>query len=231
MNENFHYDVFLSHSEKDKATVRELAERLRKDGARVWFDNWMIKPGDSIPIKIAEGLEQSRILVLIISAGASESEWAQFEHQTVLFNDPTNKKRRFIPLKIDDSESRFHLKQFAYVDWRNRDEDEYQRLWASIFEVEEEAEPPKIHEEPTVEPNPVIIFKGHSSVVNFVAISSDEKFVVSGSADQTVRIWETETGKCLKILEGHTDFVWGVAISANGKFVVSSSNDGTVRLW
>ena len=41
------YDVFLSHSAADKDTVREIAERLKSDGVRVWFDEWEIRPGDS----------------------------------------------------------------------------------------------------------------------------------------------------------------------------------------
>ena len=53
----FAHDVFLSHSAKNKAVVRPLAERLRKDGLKVWFDEWVLKPGDSIPAKIEEGLE------------------------------------------------------------------------------------------------------------------------------------------------------------------------------
>src|SRR5438046_691023 len=65
---DFTHDVFLSHSAKDKAIVRAVAERLRADGLRVWFDDWEIKPGDSIPAKIEEGLEQSRVLVLCMSA-------------------------------------------------------------------------------------------------------------------------------------------------------------------
>ncbi len=60
----FEYDVFLSHSSKDKAAVRPVAERLRKDGLRVWFDEWVLKPGDSIPAKIEAELEHSRVLVL-----------------------------------------------------------------------------------------------------------------------------------------------------------------------
>ena len=52
MTNPFSYDVFLSHSSKDKAVVRPLAERLRKDGLKVWFDEREIKPGDSIPAKI-----------------------------------------------------------------------------------------------------------------------------------------------------------------------------------
>ena len=58
----FAHDVFLSHSSKDKEVVRAVAERLRADGLRVWFDEWEIRPGDSIPAKIEEGLEHSRVL-------------------------------------------------------------------------------------------------------------------------------------------------------------------------
>jgi hypothetical protein len=46
MPEAFQYDVFLSHSAKDKAVMRPLAERLRKDELKVWFDEWALKLGD-----------------------------------------------------------------------------------------------------------------------------------------------------------------------------------------
>ena len=52
------YDVFLSHSAKDKAVVRPLAEQLRKDVLTVWCDEWVPKPGDSVPAKIEEGPER-----------------------------------------------------------------------------------------------------------------------------------------------------------------------------
>ena len=42
----FAFDVFLSHSTKDKAVVRELAARLKQDGVRAWLDEEQIKPGD-----------------------------------------------------------------------------------------------------------------------------------------------------------------------------------------
>jgi hypothetical protein len=63
MSEQFAFDVFLSHSSKDKVVVRAVAERLRADGLRVWFDEWELKPGDILPKKIDEGLENSRVLV------------------------------------------------------------------------------------------------------------------------------------------------------------------------
>ena len=77
MTDQFNYDVFLSHSSRDKDIVRPLAERWRTDGLRVWFDEWVLKPGDSIPAKIDEGLEQSRVLALCMSAQAFGSDWAQ----------------------------------------------------------------------------------------------------------------------------------------------------------
>lgn len=55
MPNDFKYDVFLSHSHKDKPVVRELANRLKKDKLRVWFDEQELKPGDNIPMNCTGG--------------------------------------------------------------------------------------------------------------------------------------------------------------------------------
>lgn len=129
MPDEFAYDVFLSHSAKDKAVVRPLAERLRADGLKVWFDEWEIKPGDSIPAKIEEGLEHSRVLVLCLSAQAFGSDWAQLEAGTFRFRDPLNKDRRLIPLRLDDAPTKGSLAQFLYINWRPIDRgQEYPKL-------------------------------------------------------------------------------------------------------
>ena len=58
----FKFDVFLSHSSKDKAVVRPLAERLRKDGVKVWFDEWEIKPDDiRLLHRYSQGLTNDRL--------------------------------------------------------------------------------------------------------------------------------------------------------------------------
>jgi hypothetical protein len=54
---------------------------------------------------------------------------------------------------------------------------------------------------------------------------------VTAAADSTVRVWDLETGKCVRALEGHTDAVTRVALTADGRRAVSGSRDGTVRLW
>jgi hypothetical protein len=83
MPEEFKYDVFLSYSSKDKNGVLDIAGPLRADGLRVWFDEWEIKHGDSIPLMTEEGLETSRPLVLCMSANAFGSDWATLESQTI----------------------------------------------------------------------------------------------------------------------------------------------------
>ncbi len=84
------YDIFLSHSSRDKSAVRELAERLRTDGLSVWFDEWIIKPGDLIGLAIERRLEQSRTLILVMSANAFFSEWATLERQSLFSEIPNN---------------------------------------------------------------------------------------------------------------------------------------------
>ncbi len=97
----FSYDVFLSHNNADKPRVRPLAGKLKAAGLRVWFDEWIIKPGDDIYLAIENGLQTARTLVLCLSPAALASDWVGLERSTVLFRDPSNAGRRFIPLLLE----------------------------------------------------------------------------------------------------------------------------------
>lgn len=129
MNTKFKYDVFLSHSSTDKEIVRDIANRLKSDNIKVWFDEDECKPGDNIDDKIEEGLEKSRILILCMSTHSFSSDWVKLESGTFRFRDPLNKERRFIPLRLDDAPIKGSLAQFLYIDWRNNNRDkEYKKL-------------------------------------------------------------------------------------------------------
>ncbi|KAG1827592.1 WD40-repeat-containing domain protein [Suillus subaureus] len=74
--------------------------------------------------------------------------------------------------------------------------------------------------------------QGHTGYVNTVAISSDGNRIVSGSDDQTVRVWDMKTGEGVGApFRGHTGRVLSVAISPDGKHIVSGSEDKTIRVW
>jgi WD40 repeat protein len=49
--------------------------------------------------------------------------------------------------------------------------------------------------------------------------------------DNTIRLWDVKTGKCIGILDGHLDWVNSVACHPNGKTIVSASEDYTIMIW
>ena len=73
--------------------------------------------------------------------------------------------------------------------------------------------------------------EGHTKEINTVAITPNGKYVVSGSEDCTIRVWDFDTGGLASTLEGHKDSVNAIAITPNGKYVVSGSNDRSIQIW
>jgi WD40 repeat protein len=64
-----------------------------------------------------------------------------------------------------------------------------------------------------------------------VAIAPDGLTAISASRDQTLKIWDTETGTELLTLTCHTYSLNAVAIAPDGKTVISASDDNTLKIW
>jgi WD40 repeat protein len=231
MDDQFLFDVFLSHSSKDNAVVRAVAERLRADGLRVWFDEWEIHPGDSIPAKIEEGIEHSRVLVLAMSENAFGADWPQLESGTFRFRDPLNRERRFIPLWLGGAPIKGALAQFLYINWLPEHRDtEYPKLLDACRPLKVKPTPEQQAERERLQEK-IFSSLGHAGPVCGVAFSPDGKFALSGSEDHSARLWDVETGACLRVLEGHSASVMSVAWSPDGRRIISGAEDDTLRLW
>nr|VFJ44888.1 MAG: WD domain-containing protein, G-beta repeat-containing protein [Candidatus Kentron sp. FW] len=231
----FQYDLFLSYARKDKKSVHALARRLKKDGLRVWLDDWIIEPGAPISLEIQRGVENARTLVMCMSPAYFDSQWGKLEHHSMLFRDPTNAERRFIPLLIRDCQPPDIIAQFARIDWREGSDAEYQRLLAACRPKPEKPETETPTETPSAPDSQIdqarMILKGHDEAIGCVAVTPDGRTVVSGSSDNTLRVWELETGRLRATLEGHTEPVTGVAVTPDGQRVISSAWGETLRVW
>jgi WD40 repeat protein len=72
---------------------------------------------------------------------------------------------------------------------------------------------------------------GHSNWIRSVSFSPDGQRILSGSGDQSLRVWDAKTGETLAVLlAGHGD-VLAASFSPDGRQIVSGHSDATVRVW
>jgi WD40 repeat protein len=71
---------------------------------------------------------------------------------------------------------------------------------------------------------------GHQARVSSLALSADGTLALSGSWDG-VRLWNTSSGRLLRVFEGHETQVTSVAMTADARLALSGYSDGTLRLW
>lgn len=79
-NNDREYDFFISHASEDKENfVRPLAASLVEAGYKVWYDETVLKPGDSLRRCIDKGLVDSRFGLVVISPSFIKKRWTDYE--------------------------------------------------------------------------------------------------------------------------------------------------------
>ncbi len=73
--------------------------------------------------------------------------------------------------------------------------------------------------------------QGHSSDVYCLSFHPQGKSFISGSRDNTIKLWDMDTGECLSTFRGHSSVVYSVAFNPDGKSFISGSGDETIKLW
>lgn len=72
---------------------------------------------------------------------------------------------------------------------------------------------------------------GHGNAVFKVVMHPSQPLLVTCSADNTVRVWNADSGAAVRTLGGHTDWVYAIAVSKDGNLVASGSWNGEVKVW
>jgi hypothetical protein len=135
MSEEETASVFLSHNSADKEYVRKLAAALTVAGAHVWFDEWSIRPGDSIPGAIDEGLSGFDTFALIWSEAASKSRWVKTEMESAVTRWTTDSSIRLIPVLLDRTPLPTLVRSIRYID---ASDGEHLRVARELLGIESE---------------------------------------------------------------------------------------------
>lgn len=78
---------------------------------------------------------------------------------------------------------------------------------------------------------PTSVLRGHTDWVRSIVWSQDGNRLVSGSDDDSIRLWDTSSFAPVGFFRGHEDWVRKIAISPDGSLLASASDDRTVRIW
>lgn len=129
-------DVFLSYNSTDKEYVRKLAAAVALTGTHVWFDEWTVRPGDSIPGAIEEGLSRFETFALVWSEAASKSRWVKTEMQTAVTRWVNDDSIRLIPVLLDNTPLPLLLQHIRYIDGGDGD---HLRVTRELLGIESES--------------------------------------------------------------------------------------------
>lgn len=124
------YDLFISHSSKDKPFVVKLAEDLKRAGFSVWLDQWELTPGDSISEAISDAITKSRFLLIVMSPDYFNSPWTLIEYMAAMDKELDERHVKAVPILYRECDIPLLLSGKLWIDFR--DPKEYQASFLQL---------------------------------------------------------------------------------------------------
>jgi len=113
------WNVFLSYRSVNRGWVLNLHDVLTELGFKVFLDQYVLKPGDSLVMVLEDGLQQSQAGVLVWSNAAQDSAWVRNEYNVLLSKSTNDKSFYFVPVKIDTVELPVFAQTKLFLDFGN----------------------------------------------------------------------------------------------------------------
>ena len=109
-------EVFLSYSRKDEVFVKDLYQRLTRDGVDCFFDQESIEWGENWVTTLEKAIDQCSHIVLVLSNEFVNSEWGKREWTSAIADDPAGLERKIRPLLLKPCDIPRFLKPTQVID-------------------------------------------------------------------------------------------------------------------
>ena len=109
--------LFISHCSADHDFVERLARSLLARGFFVWFDEWVLKVGDSIIQRIQDAIDESSHLIVVLSPGSVDSKWVREELNSMLKEQVDCSETRVLPILYRQCKLPSFLRDKLYADF------------------------------------------------------------------------------------------------------------------
>jgi hypothetical protein len=111
-------DIFLSHSSRDKDAARHLATTLNFCAVDVWLDAWELQVGQSLTEEIAQAMDNSRFIAILITENYNNTVWTKTEYRRALSREQKEGRTVLLPLIIGEAKIPDFLEDKIYIDLR-----------------------------------------------------------------------------------------------------------------
>jgi hypothetical protein len=125
--------AFICHASEDKPIARKIAYSLVSLGSEVWFDEWEIKVGESIVVKINEALDTMTHLVVLLSKNSVDKPWVKRELSSSLMRQLSAQAITLLPVVLDECKIPPLLSDIKHTNFNNGLEQVISELEAALF--------------------------------------------------------------------------------------------------
>ena len=115
-------DFFISYNKDDKQQAKWIAAVLEAEGYTSYLQAWDFRAGENFILNMNNILKRSKRFIAVLSKKYLESLYCQAEWAVAFNEDPTGKKRKFIPVRIEDIKPDGLLGPIIYIDLFEADE-------------------------------------------------------------------------------------------------------------